>query len=298
MAASLGIAVLMLGGKLAAFYITGSTAILADAFESVVHLFATGVAAFGLWYAAQPPDEAHPYGHGKIAYFSSAFEGALILVAALGILALSINAFVVGPSLESLGIGLVIIGALAAVNAVLGLWLVHVGRTHNALVLVANGHHVLTDMWTSVGVIVGVALVWLTGIEWLDPLVALLVGMNILWTAGRLIITSYDGLMEKAEPIDTLKIGNALQAARDRGDIAGWHQLRHRRVNDRVWVEVHLLFPPHLSITEAHRRATAVEGAIRALFPRAAVSVTSHLEPETHEHPAGAHEPVRDLHSS
>lgn len=294
MAASLGVAVLMLVGKLTAYFITGSTAILSDALESVIHLFATGVAAFGLWYAALPPDPAHPYGHGKIAYFSSAFEGVLILLAAVGIIVLAVQDLIAGPELEQLGLGLLITGGLAAVNAALGFTLVRVGKQHNALVLVANGHHVLTDMWTSLGVIVGVALVWATGVVWLDPVVALLVGANILWTAGRLIVESYHGLMEKADEEDTRRIAEALQGARDEGRIMGWHQLRHRRVNDRVWVEMHLLFPPMLTITEAHRRATAVEGTIRSLFPRDAVSVTSHLEPDTHEHPSGGHEPVGD----
>jgi cation diffusion facilitator family transporter len=294
MAASLAVAVLMLAGKLAAYVITGSTAILSDALESVVHLFATGIAAFGLWYAALPPDSAHPYGHGKIAYFSSAFEGVLILVAAVVIVVLAVEALITGPELEQLGVGLLITGVLAAVNAVLGGWLIHVGRRHNAVVLIANGQHVLTDMWTSLGVLVGVGLVWLTGVEWLDPVVALLVGVNILWTSGRLITRSFHGLMEKADEEATGQLASALDAAAERGEISGWHQLRHRRVNDHVWLEVHLLFPATLTITEAHHRATVVEDTLRTLFPKDRVSVTSHLEPDTHEHPVGGHEPVAD----
>jgi cation diffusion facilitator family transporter len=294
MAASLVVAVLMLVGKLTAFHITGSTAILSDAVESVIHLFATGIAAFGLWYAAQPADAGHPYGHGKIAYFSSAFEGVLILFAAVAIIVLAIADLITGPEVQQLGIGLAITGGLAAVNAVLGASLVYVGRKHNALVLIANGQHVLTDMWTSVGVVAGVALVWVTGIVWLDPVVALLVGMNILRTAGGLVARSYDGLMEKADAEETGNIADVLEAARTTGKVSGWHQLRHRRVNDQVWVEMHLLFPPSLSITEAHHRATSVEAAVRDLFPRDRVSITSHLEPETHEHPSGFHEPARD----
>jgi len=294
MGASLAVAVLMLAGKLTAYHITGSTAILSDALESVIHLFATGIAAFGLWYAAQPPDPAHPYGHGKIAYFSSAFEGVLILVAAVAIVALAVQALVAGPELEQLGVGLAITAALAAVNAALGGWLIHVGRKHNAIVLVANGQHVLTDMWTSLGVLVGVGLVWATGLVWLDPLVAIAVGLNILWTSGRLLARSYDGLMEKADAEATGRIAGVLDRAVGHKEISGWHQLRHRRVNDHVWVEVHLLFPSALSITEAHRHATAVEAEIRALFPKDRVSVTSHLEPESHEHPADGHEPPAD----
>lgn len=295
MAASLGIAVLMLVGKLAAFFITGSTAILSDALESVVHLFATGFAAVSLWYAAQPPDPAHPYGHGKIAYFSSAFEGVLIAIAAVGIIVTAVEALITGPELQRLGLGLLITAVLAAVNAVLGLALIRVGKRHNALVLVANGHHVLTDMWTSLGVLVGVGLVWWTGVLWLDPVVALIVGANIIWTALRLMRQSYEGLMEKADAEETGQIVEKLDAAKGEGRISGWHQLRHRRVNDQVWVEVHLLFPPALSLTEAHARATAIETEVGALFPQDGVLVTSHLEPDTHEHPhPDAAEPEHD----
>ena len=300
MAASLGVAVIMLVGKLAAYFITGSTAILSDALESVIHLFATGIAAVSLWYAAQPPDPNHPYGHGKIAYFSSAFEGILIAVAALGIIAASVQALVAGPELQQLGVGLVITAVLAAVNAVLGVSLIRVGKKHNALVLVANGRHVLTDMWTSLGVLVGIGLVWWTGLEWLDPVVALLVGANIIWTALRLLVQSYEGLMEKVDAEETVGIVERLNAAQAEGRLSGWHQLRHRRVNDQVWIEVHLLFPPDLSLTDAHARATAIETEIDVLFPKDDVLVTSHLEPDTHEHPDvndPAHQALTDGHA-
>jgi cation diffusion facilitator family transporter len=295
MAASLAVAVLMLFGKLSAYYITGSTAILSDAMESVVHLFATVVAGVSLWYAAQPPDRQHPYGHGKIAYFSSGLEGALILLAAAGIMVLAIGDLIRGPELQQLGIGLLITGGLALINLVLGLALVHVGKKHNALVLVANGHHVLTDMWTSLGVLVGVAMVWATDLLWLDPLVALIVAANITWTAVRLMRRSYEGLMERVDEHETVAILERLERARDEGEIRGFHHLRHRRVNDQVWVEMHLLFAPTLTLTEAHGRATRVEDSVRALFPRDNVLVTSHLEPETHEHPdPGIHDALID----
>lgn len=195
MSASLAVAVVMLVGKLTAYALTGSAAIFSDALESVIHLVATAIAGFSLWYAAQPPDPNHPYGHGKIAYFSSGLEGALILLAAVAIGYEAIQALVEGPSLENLGVGLAITAALGLVNLVLGLSLIRVGRRTNALVLVANGHHVLTDMWTSLGVLVGVGLVLVTGLEWLDPVVAILVGANILWTSVRLMREAYGGLM-------------------------------------------------------------------------------------------------------
>jgi cation diffusion facilitator family transporter len=294
MRASLAVAVLMLVGKSAAYYMTGSTAILSDALESVIHLFATAGAAFSLWYAAQPPDPEHPYGHGKVAYFSSGFEGALILAAAVGIFVEAGRALVEGPQLERLGIGLAITAGLALVNLGLGIGLIRIGRRTRALVLVANGHHVLTDMWTSLGVLIGVALVWFTDIAWLDPVVAILAGLNILWTAGRLMRDAYAGLMEKADTGETAAALAVLQQAVDAGRISGYHHLRHRRVNDVVWIEMHLLLPDALQLDEAHRRATAVEDDLRALFPRDRVHITSHLEPASHEHPAGLRHEVED----
>ena len=295
MTASLVVAVGMLVGKFLAFRLTGSAAIYSDALESVVHLFATGMAGFSLWYAAQPPDPAHPYGHGKIAYFSSGVEGALILLAAVAIGYEAITALIVGPELSNLGAGLLITAGLGLVNLVLGLGLIRVGRRTNALVLVANGHHVLTDMWTSVGVLVGIALVWATGWVWLDPVVALLLGVNILWTSLRLMRSAYSGLMERVDAEETTRVLSVLDNAQAAGDIEGHHHVRHRRVNDQVWLELHLLLPDDLTLMEAHRRGSEVEARLRVLFPESRVQITSHLEPASHEHGAGVpHDAVAD----
>ncbi len=285
MRASMVVAVLMLVGKLWAYFITGSTAILSDALESVVHLGATAMAGFSLWYAARPPDKQHPYGHGKIAYFSSGFEGAMILLAAVFILIEGARALIVGPELQQLGTGLLITAGLGLINLFLGLYLVRVGKSTNALVLVANGHHVLTDMWTSLGVLVGVGLVYITNLVWLDPVVAILLGLNIMWTAFGLIRTAYRGLMESVNPNETEKVLDALDLAKEEGSIDGYHQLRHRRVNDQVWIEAHFIMPDNLSLEEAHRRATLVESVLDDLFEDDIVQVTSHLEPATHDHP-------------
>ncbi len=283
MMASLAIAFLMLGGKMAAWLITGSAAILSDALESVVHLFATGFAAFSLWYSMQPADEEHPYGHGKVAYFSSGFEGFLIAIAALSILVTAITDIIQGPEIDKINVGLLIIGGLALVNLALGIALVQTGKKHNSIVLKANGHHVLTDMWTSAGAIVGLFLVQWTGIVMLDPIVAIILALNILWTASRLIKESWHGLMEAADPIETRQIVDLLDRALDKGMISGYHQLRHRRVHDRVWIEVHLLFPGDMSVTAAHDESHGVEDAIHKLFPKDRVIFTAHLEPEGHD---------------
>jgi len=288
MTASLAVAVLMLVGKTAAWQLTGSTAILSDALESVVHLAATAFAGFSLWYAAQPPDRAHPYGHGKIAYLSAGIEGALIFVAAGLIVWAAADDLVNGSDVQSLGWGLAITAALGAVNLVLGLGLIRVGRRTNALVLVSNGQHVLTDMWTSAGVLVGVGLVWATGAAWLDPVVALLLGLNIVWTSGSLMRGSYAGLMERVDRDETDALVAVLDAAVEEGLIDGHHRVRHRRVNDQVWLEQHLLLPDDLRLDEAHARASEVEARQQALFPRSRVQVTSHLEPTSNENPAEA----------
>lgn len=289
MAASVAVAGLMLIGKFAAYAFTGSTAILSDAIESVVHVVATGLAAFSLWWSHQEACERHPYGHGKIAYFSAGFEGALIVAAAGLIFYTAVHDVFLNEPPQRLGVGITITGGLALVNLVLGLALVRVGRRRNALILVANGKHVLTDMWTSLGVVVGIALVWATDLHWLDPLVAALVGANILWEAGALIRRSVQGLLDEVEPEYTRPLLACLEGFAADGRIEGFHQLRHRRANDAMWVEVHLLLPGRVHVSHAHHIATEVEDAVRALFPSYQVYITSHVEPASHEraHPEG-----------
>lgn len=296
-AVSIGVAVLMLVAKLAAYFITGSTAIFSDAMESVVHLLATAFVGFSLWYSIQPADTGHPYGHGKIAYFSAGFEGLLILIAAASILYTAARDFVHGPELSRLELGFGIIGALTVVNLGLGLYLIRTGKKYNNLVLVSNGRHVLTDMWTSLGVLAGIALVHFTEILWLDPAVAILVAGNIVSTGFGLIRESISGLMEKADERYTASLMDVLREARREELITNFHQVRHRRVNDQLWIEYHLLFPEDLSITEAHDRAHQVEDRVAARFPEEEVVVTAHLEPDRHKeaHPAGHAEPADPL---
>jgi cation diffusion facilitator family transporter len=283
MTASLLVSFLMLAGKTVAYFMTGSVAIMSDALESVIHLLATGFAAFSLWYSVRPADRGHPYGHGKIAYFSSGFEGALIMIAASVIMYAGIADLIKGPEVERLSMGLLITGGLALVNLILGLWLVRVGKSHDSVVLISNGRHVLTDMWTSVGVVGGLALVWVTDLVWLDPVLAIIVALNILWMAVSLMKQAISGLMEQAIPADTETILEILEEAKEAGTVSGYHQLRHRRVNDQLFVEYHLQFPGQLSVAEAHRRSHEVEDNIQERFGIRGIIVTAHLEPESHE---------------
>lgn len=285
----------MLAGKLTAYFLTHSTAIFSDALESVVHGAATTLAAFSLWYAARPADTGHPYGHGRIAYFSAGFEGALVFAASVAVISSGVIGLIRGPQLRHLGVGLGIAGALAAINLVLGVALVRVGRRHNALILVANGKHVLSDMWTTAAAIVGVGLVMLTRIEWLDPVAALLIGGLIMASGVSLVRGSFGGLMDQVDPDVSRRLIDSLQEQAAAGSIAGFHQLRCRSLNDELWIDVHLLVPGELPMVEAHAAVSRLEESIRHRFPNDKVHITSHIEPAEHEtaHPGG-HKGVSD----
>lgn len=287
--ASLSLAIVMLVGKSLAAWWTGSIALASDAAESFVHLAATAFAAYSLWRSARPADSSHPFGHGKIAYFSTAFEGALVFATGGGVAFASAQDLLFPRPLHDLGPGLWLASALAVLNLGLGALLLWAGRRSRSLVLESNGHHVLSDVWTSLAVVLGVGLVGLTGWEPLDPLVALGAAGLLFFNGGRLLSRAARGLLEAADPADTARIVETLSEARLAGRIAGYHQVRHRRIDEELWIEAHLLMPGGLSLHEAHRRASAVEAALVAAFGRTPVRVLTHLEPELHEaaHPGG-----------
>ena len=294
---SLAVSFVMLAGKLTAYYLTRSAAILADAAESVVHVAATVLVALSVWYAARPADADHPYGHGRSAYFSAGFEGALVFAASIAVLWSGINGLIHGTQLQHLGLGLGIAAGLALINLVLGLGLIRVGRRYNTLILIANGRHVLTDVLTTLAAIVGVGLVMLTDITWLDPAAALLIGLLIMASGVSLMRQAWAGLMDKVDPELSRRLIEGLQEQISTSCIAGFHQLRCRMVNNELWIDVHLLLPGDLSMTEAHARATQLESAIPTLFPKHKVHITSHIEPAEHEvaHPDGHHGDVDPL---
>ncbi len=287
------VSVLMLAGKVSAYVLTGSAAIFSDAAESIVHILATVIVAISVWYSLKPADADHPYGHGKASYFSAGFEGGLIMLAAGVIIYSAIDDLIRGPELQQLGLGLGVLVTLTLVNLALGLYLIRSGRRYNNLALVANGRHVLTDMWTSIGVMVGVGLVIITDIVWLDPLVAIGVALNILLTAYQLIRQSFEGLMEKSDDEDTLAILSVLDAAVDQGAVAGYHQVRHRQTGSQRWIEYHLLFEGDVKLAAAHSASHDVEEELDRVFPEDDVVVTAHLEPAAHDkaHPRGHVEP-------
>lgn len=279
---SLVIGVLMLAGKWYAYVLTNSAAILSDAAESVVHVVAVAFAAFSLWLAFRPADSRHRYGHDKVSFFSAGVEGLLIVLAAVVILYEAIRRWIEGLELRNLGVGAAWVAAAAIVNLALGLYLVSQGKRHRSRILVANGKHVLTDSWTSLGVIVGVLLVLWTGWLPFDPILAILVAINILWSGGKLVRESVGGLMDESDPevhdavVEVLRRETAARGLE-------WHELRHRNSGIGMWIDFHLLFPATTSIERAHRQATEIEAAIHAAVP-GPVHVTTHLEPaESHE---------------
>jgi cation diffusion facilitator family transporter len=280
MGLSVAAAVLMVVGKVIAYAMTGSSAIFADAAESLVHGFATGGAAFALWYADRPQDADHRYGHGKIVYLSAGFEGALILVAGVVTIAVSARSLLSPKPLASVGWGLAITGGLALLNVALGTALLLVGKRQRSLVLIANGKHVMADVWIGGGAVLGLGLAAWTGQRWIDPAVGLLVGLQILYSAGSLLRDAYHGLMDRADPQATAALERCLGAAVEAGRIVEFHELRHRASNDQAWVEVHLIFSKETCLDEAHDIATMIESELVAALPDARnVFVTSHLEP-------------------
>lgn len=278
MTLSLGIGLILFLVKFGAFRITGSTAIFADAAESAIHIVAVGFAFFSLRLSQKPADADHPYGHAKVSFFSAGFEGGMIVLAAVFIIYDAINKWITGLHLENLGIGVLLTAGAVLVNVALGLYLVWVGKQKHSLILEANGKHILTDAWTSIGVLVGLGLTLATGwLPW-DPIFAILVALNILFTGFGLIWKSVGGLMDVAEP----EVHRQLEKLLDR-ETAGlgvdYHQLRHRNMGDGHWVDLHLLFDDDTSIRDAHTKATEIENRIKeTLKPRA--TVTTHLEPK------------------
>ena len=262
--------------KAVAWQLTGSVGLLSDALESVVNLAGAMMALAMISLAAQPPDEDHAYGHGKAEYFSAGFEGLLILIAAMAIGATAIMRLFDPRPLEQVGIGLAVSLAASLLNLVTALILRSAGRRYRSLTLEADAHHLLTDVWTSAGVIVGLAAVSLTGWLWLDPVIALLVAGNILHIAWKLLYSSAQGLMDRALPdADTL----LLQAVFDQYRAQGieFHALRTRESGARRFIDVHVLVPGHWSVQHAHELVEKIEADIRQALPQS--TILTHLEP-------------------
>ena len=268
------VATILLKGT--AWWLTGSVGLLSDAIESFVNLAGALMALWMLTLAALPADDDHAYGHGKAEYFSSAFEGFLILLAAFSIGYAALSRLANPQPLEAVGIGLLVSATASVINLATARILMRVGREHHSITLEADAHHLMTDVWTSVGVITGVGLVWLTGWLWLDPLLALLVAANIVWTGWQLMRRSAAGLMDTSLPAaEVAQIEAPLAAYRRHG--LEFHALRTRQSGSRAFVTLHVLVPGHWTVQQGHDWAERIEADVRAVIPRA--HVTTHLEP-------------------
>jgi cation diffusion facilitator family transporter len=274
---SLVVAFVLLVLKVWAAEVTNSSSLYADAAESAVHFIAVCIAVRALQLAHKPADDEHHFGHDKAAYLSAGFEGAMISTAALLIFYEASHQFHTGAKMERIGIGASIAGGAAFVNVILGLALLHIGKKRQSPVLRANGHHVMTDVYTSVAVLVALALVHFTQWHWWDPLVAILAAANILYTGIKLIKESLGGLMDAAEPQTEAKIRNTLDSLVTEHPFT-YHHLRHRHSGHTHWVELHLVVEDEMSVLRAHEIATLVEEKISALLAPYGRIIT-HLEP-------------------
>jgi cation diffusion facilitator family transporter len=269
-------AVVTMALKASAWWVTGSVGLLSDAAESVVNLVAAVFAYFALLYAAQPVDREHTYGHEKIEFFSSGLEGGLIFFAAVVIAWSSVERLLSGPVVQSLDLGLALSSVAAVINLGVARLLLGVGRRHRSIVLEADGQHLMTDVWTSAGVLLGLGLVRVTGQVWLDPVVALLVAANILWTGFGLVRRSFHGLMDRALPDKELaRIREVITSHLETG--MAFHALRTRQAGSRRFADFHLLVPGAMSVQSAHELADRIEDALRAALD--SLEVTIHLEP-------------------
>lgn len=262
--------------KALAWWLTGSVGMLSDALESLVNLAGALMALAMLAVAEQPPDENHAYGHGKAEYFASGFEGLLIVLAAVAIAVAALERWLNPRPLEQLGIGLAVSVAASAINFGTARVLLAAARQHRSIVLEADARHLMTDVWTSAGVIAAVAAVAASGWLWLDPLIALAVAANIVWTGVQLVRRSAGGLMDEGLPEEQQRtVGAVLEGYRAQG--LDFHALRTRTSGQRAFVAMHVLVPGQWSVAQGHAMAERIEADIRAALPRA--TVFTHLEP-------------------
>ena len=274
---SIAAAVLTIGLKSGAYLLTGSVGLLSDAAESGVNLIAAVVALVALHVAVRPADENHNFGHGKAEYFSAGIEGLMIFVAAAFILFTSVQRFLNPAPLESVGLGLAISTVATVVNGVVGMLLLRAGAAHRSVTLTADGKHLLTDVWTSFGVITGVLLVGLTGWERLDPIVAALVGLNILVTGFRLVSQSLVSLLDAAMPAEDLARVTAVLDRMRSADLE-FADLRTRESGRHRFISLTVLVPADWTVKRGHALADDVEVAIALDLPD--TDVQTHLEPQ------------------
>lgn len=273
---SFAAALLTIALKAGAYWLTGSVGLLSDALESLVNLAGAVMALAMLTIAARPADEDHAYGHGKAEYFSSGVEGTLILVAAASIALAAGQRLLFPRPIEQVGLGLVVSVAASLINLGVALILKRAGHRYQSITLEANAHHLLTDVWTSAGVIIGVGAVALTGWQPLDPIIALLVALNIIWAGIRIVRQSVSGLMDAALPDNEQELIRQVLAPYIATGLE-YHALRTRQAGARRFVSLHILVPGHWTVQQGHQVVEQIEADIRGVLVN--VTVFTHLEP-------------------
>jgi cation diffusion facilitator family transporter len=267
----------VLGLKMLAWYVTGSVALFSDALESIVNVAASTAALIAISYSARPADANHPYGHHKAEYFSVVLEGVLIIVAAILILREAYAAYLSPRMFEAPAEGLAVSAVASVINGVWSWYLIREGRRRRSPALVADGKHLLTDVVTSVGVVVGLVAAYMTGIAALDPILAAVVALNILWAGWRLIRESLGGLMDEAVPEKTLSEIRQVISTHAEGAIEA-HDLRTRNAGSVTFIDFHLVVEGTMAVSQAHDICDRIEKALRSSVPDAMITI--HVEPE------------------
>ena len=266
---------LLLFIKFAAYFITNSAAIFSDAMESITHVFATGITLFSIILSSKPADDDHPYGHGNIEYFSAGFEGLLIIFAGIIIIYSSIERILLGTQPLHIGTGLVLIIVSSIIILALSLYVIHIGEKTDSLALIADGKHILTDAYTSLGIIIGLGIVMLTDIFIFDPIIAIVIASNIFYTGFKLIKQSFSGLMNEIDPNIRNQISKKLISIKK----PYWidvHELRYWNSANSTFIDFHLVLPYYFSIKQAHDSDDLIASELKSIIPQSQVKI--HLD--------------------
>lgn len=263
---SFAVSIVVLGMKFFAYQLTGSTAVLSDATESIVNVVAALTSLFVMRAVAEPADEEHPYGHGKLEFFSAAFEGGLIAFAAIAIGFESIRVLIEGKTLNTPDVGMWVMGGAALVNLALALYLRTIGKKHQSIALQASSRHVLSDVWTTAGVLVGLGVVWVTGMMWLDPLIALVIAFHLGYEGYKIVRGSVGGLIDEADQASLSDLASAFQKNKEPW-VIDIHQLRVIRSGKFHHVDTHLVVPEYWDVLKTHEKTIEFEKKVVETYP-------------------------------
>ncbi len=275
---SLIVSVVSLSIKTTAFFLTSSTTALSDAVESVVHIFSVAFVYYGFIISMKPADEKHLYGHERIEFLSVGIEGLAITGAGILIIFESVQHLLYGHTLQNIVWGIILLGTAGFINLALGSYLLKVGRSEDNMIVISNGKHTLTDVWTSFGAVATLLIIQFTGWVLLDAVVGISIGLFIIYEAYKLLRHSVDGIMDRRDPeVDSLIRDELKQHLPEA--VTGWHNLRHRTAGKTTWIELHVLFKEGINLKKAHEESTKLERKLIDAI-KGDVIVTMHLEPE------------------